>query len=118
MVNGTYEIHHEKDDVDITPGDRFSLEWGVSQYLPLNKEETLLVELGISGYSQWQVDNDSGSDVIETLNVKDEVHGIGGQVGLASVPRNASLTFRYIREYVAEARYEGELYVLTLAKGF
>jgi len=118
MVNGTYEIHHEKDDVDITPGDRFSLEWGVSQFLPLNKEETLLVELGISGYSQWQVDNDSGSDVIDVLNVKDEVHGIGGQVGLASVPWNASLTIRYLSEYDAEARFEGDLYVITLAKGF
>ena len=56
--------------------------------------------------------------MIETLNVKDEVHGIGGQVGLASVPRNASLTFRYISEYDAEARYEGDLYTLTMAKGF
>ncbi len=71
-----------------------------------------------SGYSQWQVDNDSGSDVIEILNVKDEVHGIGGQVGMASVQRNASLTFRYISEYNAEARYKGDLYTLTLVKGF
>lgn len=118
MVNGTYEIHHEKDGADITPGDRFSLDWGISQFLPLNKEETLLVELGISGYSQWQVDNDSGSDVIDVLNVKDEIHGIGGQVGLAYVTWNASLTFRYISEYDAEARFEGDLYVLTLAKGF
>jgi hypothetical protein len=118
MVNGIYEIHGEKDGADITPGERFSLEWGVSQYLPLNKEGTLLVELGISGYSQWQVDDDSGSDVIDALKVKDEIHGIGGQIGLASVPWNASLTVRYVSEYDAEARYEGELYVLTLAKGF
>lgn len=118
MLNGTYEIHHEKEGADITPGDRFSLDWGISQYLPLNKEETLLVELGLVGYSQWQVDNDSGSDVIDVLKVKDEVHGIGGQVGLAYVPWNASLVFRYIGEYYAEARYEGDLYVLTLSKGF
>jgi hypothetical protein len=118
MLNGTYEIHHEKEGADITPGDRFSLDWGISQFLPLNKEETLLVELGLVGYSQWQVDNDSGSDVIDVLKVKDEVHGIGGQVGLAYVPWNASLVFRYIGEYYAEARFEGDLYVLTLVKGF
>jgi len=75
MLAGTYEIHHEKDDADITPGDRFSLDWGISQFLPLNKDQTLLGELGIAGYSQWQVDvdEDSGSNVIQALNVKDKV---------------------------------------------
>jgi hypothetical protein len=31
--------------VDITPGDRFSLDWGISQYLPINEDETVLAEL-------------------------------------------------------------------------
>lgn len=118
MVNTTYEIHHEKDDADITPGDRFSLDWGISQFLPVNKDGTILAELGISGYSQWQVDNDSGSDVVGVLNIKDEVHGIGGQIGLVSVPLNGSLVFRYVKEYNAEARFEGDLFVITIAKGF
>lgn len=118
MLTGTYELHTEKDGVDITPGDRFSLDWGVSQFLPLNKTESLLVELGVVGYSQWQVDEDSGSDVIQVLNVKDEIHGIGGQIGLAYIPWNASLTFRYLTEYNAEARFEGDLFTLTIAKGF
>jgi hypothetical protein len=118
MVNGTYEIHHDKDGADITPGDRFSLEWGISQFVPLDKEQSLLAEFAITGYSQWQVENDSGADVVEVLNVKDEIHAIGGQIGLAFVPWNASVVFRYLKEFEAEARYEGELFVLTLAKVF
>jgi len=118
MINGTYEINQDKDDADITPGDRFSLDWGISQFLPINKAQTLLLELGIAGYSQWQVDNDSGNDVNEVLNVKDEVHGIGGQLGLVHAPWNASLAFRYMQEYDAEARFEAELFTLTIAKGF
>lgn len=118
MLAGTYEIHHDKEDVDITPGDRFSLDWGVSQYLPINEDGSVLAELGLIGYSQWQVENDSGSDVINALNVKDEVHSIGIQLGVASVPRNASLVFRFVKEFEAKARFEGELYVLTFAKGF
>lgn len=118
MLTGTYEIHHEKDDVDITPGDRLSLDYGVSQFLPLTDDEKLFLELGVAGYSQWQVEKDSGSDVREALNVKDEVHGIGVQIGLASIPWNASLTFRYLTEYNAEARFEGDLLSLTFAKGF
>ena len=42
MATGTYEIHHDKDGVDITPGDRFSLDWGVSQYLPINEDGSVL----------------------------------------------------------------------------
>ena len=114
----TYEIHHEKDDVDITPGDRFSLEYGISQYLPINKDESLLLALGISAYSQWQVDEDSGADVSQILNVKDEIYGIGGEIGLAYVPWNAAVTFRYTSEYDAEARFEGDLNSIAIVKGF
>ena len=118
MLNGIYEINSKKDDVDITPGDRFTLEWGISQYLPINADETLLVELGITGYGQWQVSDDSGSDVSIFTDARDRVYGAGIQLGVASVPRNASLTFRYVEEYDAEARFEGKLYTLTIAKGF
>jgi hypothetical protein len=118
MLTGTYEIHHEKEGVDITPGDRISLDWGISQFFPVNKDQTLLGELGVAGYSQWQVDEDSGSAVLQPLNVKDEIHAIGGQLGLVYIPWNASLTFRYLAEYNAEARFEGDLFTLTVAKGF
>ena len=117
-VVGTYEMHGEKDGVDITPGDRFTLEYGVSQYVPVNKAQTLLAELGITGYGQWQVDEDSGSDVVDALNTKDEIYGIGGQIGLTYVPWNAALVIRYLSEYDAEARFEGELFTICLAKGF
>jgi hypothetical protein len=118
MLTGTYEIHHEKDGADITPGDRFSLDYGVSQYIPVSKAETMLLELGLSGYSQWQVDDDSGDDVIQVLKIKDEVQALGGQIGLTYVPWNAAFTFRYMKEYDAEARFEGSMYTLMFVKGF
>ncbi|MGQ0593463.1 MAG: SphA family protein, partial [Gammaproteobacteria bacterium] len=81
MLAGTFEINHEREDMDLTPGERFTLNWGISQYLPLNKEQTWLAEIGTSGYSQWQVEEDSGSDVPQfrnvQLNAKDEVHAAG-----------------------------------------
>ncbi len=119
---GTFEINHEREDADITPGERFTLNWGVSQYLPLNKGQTWLAEIGTSGYSQWQVEEDSGSDVPQfrnvQLNAKDEVHAAGIQAGLTFVPWKAALTVRYQWEFDAEARFEGENLVVTLAKGF
>ena len=118
MINGAYEFNQDKDDVNVTPGDRFLLDWGVSQYLPINKAQTLLCELGLAGASQWQVNLDSGSDVTQVLNVKDEVHSIGGQLGLVYAPWDASLSFRYMKEYDAKARFEGDLLTLTIAKSF
>jgi hypothetical protein len=121
---GTFEINHEREDADITPGERFALNWGISQYLPLNKERTWLAEIGTSGYSQWQVEEDSGSDVpqIRRLNLqldaKDEVHAAGIQAGLTFVPWKAALTVRYQWEFEPRPRFEGEKnLVVTLAKG-
>lgn len=67
------------------------------------------LELGLSGYSQWQVDDDSGDDVIQVLEVKDEVHALGGQRGLTYVPWNAAFIFRYMKKYDAEARFDSGL---------
>ncbi|MGR9100519.1 MAG: SphA family protein, partial [Gammaproteobacteria bacterium] len=121
-IAGVYEIHSQREDSDITPGDRFTLNWGVSQYLPLNNEQTWLAELGVTGYSQWQVEKDSGSDVPRignfTLNAKDEIHAAGFQLGLTYVPFKTAYTFRYLKEFGAEGRFEGDYFGLSLAKGF
>lgn len=121
-VAGTYEIPQERDDRDLIPGDRFTLNWGISQYLPLKKDLTILAELGVRGYSQWQVEEDSGSDVPQILNAqlnaKDEVHSAGLQAGLTFPPVKASLILAYMWEFGAEARFEGDGIGVTLAKGF
>jgi hypothetical protein len=115
---GTYEIHSEIDDVNITPGDRVSLNWGISQYLPLNKANSLLLEVGALGYSQWQVEKDSGSDVDTRFNPKDQVHAAGGQIGLLYAPWNAFVQFHGLQEFGVEARFEGQFFTWTIGKGF
>lgn len=115
---GTFEIHSEKTDVDITPGERFSLNYGISQYIPLNKGPTWMGEIGVIGFSQWEVGKDSGSAVNPVTNVRDQVHAIGVQAGATYLPWEAGLTFHYLHEYDAEARFEGEYFGLTLVKAF
>ena len=51
----TYEANGKKEDFDLTPGDIVTLNWGVDQYLPVRSNENLLLDLGIAGYSSWQV---------------------------------------------------------------
>ncbi|WP_367870944.1 transporter [Luteolibacter sp. Populi] len=113
----TYEVHGEKDDFDLRPGQNLTLNWGVSQFLPLSKDQQLLLEVGPAGYSSWQITDDSGSDAA-TFPVKDSVHAVGGQLGLTYVPWNAALNFHYFYEFSAEDRFEGQSVGLNFAMKF
>lgn len=111
----TYEINQKKEDFDLTPGQNLTLNWGVSQYLPLTKDQHLLLEVGPAGYSGWQTTEDTGSNAVGGL---DQVHSAGGQIGLTYVPWKTALNFHAFAEFSAEQRFQGEAYGLSLAKGF
>ena len=113
----TYEINQEKQDFDLTPGSRLTLNWGASQYLPLTTDHTLLLEIGPAGYSQWQLTDDTGSDA-RNPDVHDQVHAVGGQLGLTYVPWNAVMNFHYFYEFAAEDRFQGQSLGLNFAVKF
>ncbi len=105
-IVGTYEYNSEKRDFNLTPGQMFTLNWGVSQFLPLNKCHELLLEVGPAGYDSWQITDSTGSDA-RFADSRSQVHAVGGQVGLTYVPWNAFLTFHGFYEYAAESRFQG-----------
>ncbi|MCB1229724.1 MAG: transporter [Verrucomicrobiae bacterium] len=111
-----YEVHSNREGVDIRPGDNFTISWGFSQFLPLNKSGTLLADLGVSGYSIFQVSDDTGRDVVYDASIHDEVHAYGIQGGLLYVPWNATMTIRWLHEFGARDRFVGDMYVLNFAK--
>ncbi len=111
----TYEINSEKEDFDLTPGNVLTLNWGISQYVPLMKDHSLLLEIGVAGYDSWQVTEDSGGDA---NSIKDEVHGIGGQLGLTWVPSSLVVNLHAFHEYEAEDRFQGDSYGISIAKKF
>lgn len=112
----TYEVHGDKEDFDLTPGQNLTLNWGVSQYLPLTDDEDLLLEMGPAGYSSWQVTSDAGRDA--DSGAHDSVHGVGFQLGLTYVPWKALVNFHYFNEFAAEDRFEGSSCGLNLVIGF
>jgi len=112
----TYEIHSEKEDFHLTPGQDLSLNWGISQYLPLTKDQKWLVELGPAGYDQFQVTSDSGQNAQN--GVLDQVHGAGFQAGITSVDWLGSINFHYFCEYESQDRFQGHVIGLSIAKGF
>jgi hypothetical protein len=113
----TYEIHGDKEDFDLTPGQNLTWNWGISQFLPLSKDQKLLLEAGVTGYSSWQITDDSGSDA-RNPSVHDQVHAVGGQLGLTYVPWVASLNVHYFGEFAAQDRFQGHVIGVSVAKKF
>lgn len=111
----TYEFHYDKEHFDVTPGQDLSLNWGVSQYLPLGSEK-LLLEIGPAGYSSWQTTEDHGSDA--TNDRLDQVHAAGGQIGITYVPWFLIANFHAFGEFHSEDRFQGKVIGFSLAKKF
>lgn len=111
----TYETNGKKEDFDLTPGDNLTLSWGVSQFLPLKKDMSLLLEVGPAGYDTWQITDDSGS---AASNMRDQVHAVGGQLGLTYIPWVLSVNLHGFYEYSAESRFQGGSFGINIAKKF
>jgi hypothetical protein len=108
-----YEINDQKDDVDVTPGDSFHFEWGVSKTL------TQLFDVGVVGYCQWQVTDDSGLDVPEAQrHDHDRSFAVGPEVQCVIPQIKTIASLRYEWEFEVQDRPEGQIAVLTLTKVF
>jgi hypothetical protein len=111
----TYETNGKKKDFDLTPGDNLTLNWGISQFLPLKKDMSVMLEVGPAGYDTWQITDDSGSAANDT---RDQVHAVGGQLGLVYMPWHTALTCHGYYEYAAKDRFQGGVFNVSIVKKF
>jgi hypothetical protein len=116
-----WEIHGKKSGTDITPGQAFTIEWGLGQVLPLKKDMSRLLQLGFVGYDQWQVSHSSGTLVVPGLPPIPEsalpfysVHALGVQANFILPAKDLAAFFKYYDEYHALARPQGR----TIVFGF
>jgi hypothetical protein len=107
-----YEVHMEHEDVKLTPGDTYTLELGVSKGMAKG------VEVGLVGYYQQQVNNDSGPAVPYDASIHDRIVAVGPEVSLFCEKHKLFLSLRYLREFAAEQRPEGHKVSLTFTKIF
>jgi len=80
QIMPTFEFHGETKDIDVTPGSRFVLEYGVSQYLSDK------LEIGLQGGHAFQVSEDSGNAVYWDRSVKDRSSVFGLYAGYWITP--------------------------------
>lgn len=111
-TNGTYK----------TPGQAFTDEWGFGQVLPLSKDMSKLVQLGVIGYDQWQVTNNGGTTsttlpdgtfIVRPASIlpRYSVHAVGGQGNFILPKKNILLFFKYEHEYSSYAHTLGNTLV-------
>lgn len=108
-----YEVSTEQnqsyDHTDITPGNMYSLEWGLS------KTVTKGVDVGLAGYWQQQITADDGKGAAQAFS---HVVGIGPEVSVFWQKIGLISSLRYEYEVDSKDRPQGHAVVLTLTKRF
>ena len=105
----------------ITPGQAFTIEWGLGQVLPLKKDESRLLQFGVIGYDQWQVSDNGGNYLVANVPVPAKltpyysVHAIGLQTNFMLPKKNLAFFFKYIPEYLAIAHPQGRTFSFGMA---
>ena len=105
----------EWNHTDITPGDAWTLEWGIS------KKVMKTLDCGIVGYYQQRVTGSTGSSLMGTgddLFPYSRVAAVGPEVNVMIPKLMAFASLRYNYEFMAENRVQGHTVALTLTKRF
>jgi hypothetical protein len=107
---GSYNLYNEKIGIDIRRGDTVQIQGGIGGRL------FDVIDFGLAGYVLRQVEDDSGADLPPVLRgAREEVFGLGPEIGVAIPAIRARLTIRYERDLGARSRPEGQILVAGLS---
>ncbi|MEI6074924.1 MAG: transporter [Verrucomicrobiota bacterium] len=109
-VLGRYEICQEQEQSHVTPGNAFTIEWGLSKSVAQN------VDVGLVGYYQQQVTKDSGG--IAPSHDLSRIVGVGPEISAFCSKLGVFTSLRYVYETDAIARPQGQTVTLTFTKRF
>jgi hypothetical protein len=78
-----------------------------------------LIQLGAVGYAEFQLNNDSGSDVTPlNQGAKDRVFAFGPEFGVIWPVKKFNFLVRVLPEFGARSRTQGLTFVAAIGKGF
>ena len=98
------------------------MEWGIGQVLPIKKNMSQLLQIGMVGYDQFEVTSDSGTIPIpgtsQTTNANVlpgySNHAVGFQANYILPAKSFVGFFKYYDEYRALSHFQGR----TIVFGF
>lgn len=108
MVMPTYEFHGQIKDASVTPGSRFSLDYGVSQYFSPR------FDVALQGGHTWQVGEDSGNDVYWNKSLKDKSNMFSVGAGYWLLPEMLYANFKWATTYGEQQNFALNSYVAQL----
>ena len=110
-------VHTEQEDIKVTPGSEFVVEYGLGKSFILN--DTLEVRPGISGSAYWQISDDSDDFGPIVADQRKEAYAVGPEINFFWFPpRLLQVNLRVLREFNAKNTAEGSQFVLTLTQSW
>ena len=110
FVMPTFEVNGTVEDSDVRPGSRFTIEYGISQYI------TPWLELEILNGHNWQVSDDTGEDTWwsnSQLYVKDQTSAVSFGVGAWPWEGRLNIRAKYAMDYRTKQRYKSNFLSLS-----
>ncbi len=108
MLGLTFEVNSAIKDADVKPGNRFSLDWGISQYLSPR------FEINVRGGNNWQIADDSGDDVYWDSTVHDRKSNFLFGASYWLWNEHLSLSVNYGFEYGIRQRFKNNTWLINL----
>jgi hypothetical protein len=102
-----YEFNGEQRDTQVTPGQAYTMEWGVGKTFQSK------ISAGAAGYYQQKITADSGANANDN-----RVAAVGPEIGGLIPKIEVEVSLRYLYEFLAEDRAQGQTITLTLTKRF
>ncbi len=104
-----YEFNSDQEDTHTMRGQAYTMEYGVSYSV------SPTVDVGLAGYYQQQVTGDSGPAAATS---HDRAAGVGPEVSVFYPKYTLGWSLRYAYEFLAESRFQGHTFALTITKRF
>jgi hypothetical protein len=108
MLGLVQEFNGKIDGVDVTPGDRFTLEWGLSQYFSER------FEVAVQGAHNWQVTDDAGGDVYWDPGYHDRKSTLGVGATYWAWPQKLAVTGKYAFDFGVRQRFENDTFFVNV----
>ena len=108
-----YEFNGEYNNTGVTPGQAWTLEWGLSKKL------IKTLDCGIVGYYQQRVTASTGNEPLAaSLFPYSRVAAVGPEVNIFFPSIKLWTALRYNYEFMAENRVQGHTFAIVLTKAF
>lgn len=107
---GRYELNNTKqEETRVTPGDDLHFEWGLGKTLGGG------FEVGVAGYCEWQLREDTGRNAASGL---EKAYAVGPEINYTYAPWGVNVALRSLWEFENKNTTQGNITSLVFAKAF